>query len=149
MERPYVICHILSSLDGKKQGRLLRGRKQQESLVQSIGRYRTEMNARSVTVWNHYNKGYQFPKSLYWKKRRSAGRDFVADDRADLYFVSVDVDGEIGWESGIFCNKGRATAHVIEVLTASTRQLIKPVCGKQEFPILLQVKRNWTVRLDQ
>lgn len=36
MERPYVICHILSSLDGKITGRLW-GRKQQESLVQSMG----------------------------------------------------------------------------------------------------------------
>ena len=56
--------------------------------------------------------------------------DFVANDKADQYFVSVDVDGEIGWESGTFCNKGRAPAHVIEVLTASTPAAYKACLRK-------------------
>ena len=46
--------------------------------------------------------------------------DYVADSGAALYFVSLDVDGEIGWESGTFCNKGREPAHAIEILTGAT-----------------------------
>ena len=43
--------------------------------------------------------------------------DFVARTDALLYYVSIDILGEIGWESGTFCKPGRPDAHVIEVLT--------------------------------
>ena len=46
--------------------------------------------------------------------------DFVADNHAPLYYVSVDTQGEIGWESGIFHKAGRPDAHVIEILTEQT-----------------------------
>lgn len=46
--------------------------------------------------------------------------DFVAEDHAALYYVSVDTQGEIGWESGTFRKSGRPDAHVIEVLTEQT-----------------------------
>lgn len=43
--------------------------------------------------------------------------DFVAGDETKPYFVALDIRGELGWESGRFANKGRAKAHVIEILT--------------------------------
>lgn len=46
--------------------------------------------------------------------------DFVADENADLYYVSVDTEGEIGWESGTFYYRGTTPTHVIEILTGST-----------------------------
>lgn len=46
--------------------------------------------------------------------------DFIAEDQAELYYISVDVNGEIGWESGTFCIRGKNKAHVIEILTQST-----------------------------
>ena len=56
--------------------------------------------------------------------------DYIADNRADLYYISVDVEGEIGWESGIFRNKGREPAHVIEILTATTPAAYKAYLRK-------------------
>lgn len=44
MERPYVICHILSSLDGKITGPFM-GTEAAGVLGAEYGRYRTEMNA--------------------------------------------------------------------------------------------------------
>lgn len=44
MERPYVICHILSSLDGKITG-LFMGTEAVGALAAAYGKYRTEMNA--------------------------------------------------------------------------------------------------------
>ena len=43
--------------------------------------------------------------------------DFVAGDETKPYFVALDAKGELGWENGRFANKGRAEAHVIEILT--------------------------------
>lgn len=43
--------------------------------------------------------------------------DFIAENHASLYYVSVDALGEIGWTSGTFQKAGRPNAHVIEILT--------------------------------
>lgn len=130
MERPCVICHILSSLDGKITGPFM-GTEAAGVLGAEYGRYRTEMNARALLYGTTTTKEFTgFRKPVLEKTEEVPEGDFVADDRADLYFVSVDVDGEIGWESGIFCNKGRAPAHVIEVLTASTPAAYKACLRK-------------------
>lgn len=44
MERPYVICHILSSLDGKITGPFM-GTEAVGALGAEYGKYRTKMNA--------------------------------------------------------------------------------------------------------
>ena len=44
MKRPYVICHILSSLDGKINGPFM-GTQSAGSLAREYGRLRTEMDA--------------------------------------------------------------------------------------------------------
>lgn len=130
MERPCVICHILSSLDGKITGPFM-GTEAAGVLGAEYGRYRTEMNARALLYGTTTTKEFTgFRKPVLEKTEEVPEGDFVADDRADLYFVSVDVDGEIGWESGIFCNKGREPAHVIEVLTASTPAAYKACLRK-------------------
>ena len=101
------------------------------ALGAEYGRYRTEMNARALLYGTTTTKEFTgFRKPVLEETEEVPEGDFVADDRADLYFVSVDVDGEIGWESGIFCNKGRAPAHVIEVLTASTPTAYKACLRK-------------------
>lgn len=48
--------------------------------------------------------------------------DFVAGDETKPYFIALDAKGELGWESGRFANKGRAGAHVIEILTEAELQ---------------------------
>lgn len=46
--------------------------------------------------------------------------DFIAQNHAEIYYVSLDTQGEIGWESGTFRKAGRPDAHVIEILTENT-----------------------------
>ena len=96
MERPYVICHILSSLDGKITGPFM-GTESVGALGAGYGKYRTEMNADA------------------WLYGPTTTKEFTGFRKPVL-----EEAGEIGWESGIFRNKGRVPAHVIEVLTAST-----------------------------
>lgn len=130
MERPYVICHILSSLDGKITGPFM-GTEAVGALGGEYGKYRTKMNAGALLYGTTTTKEFVgFRKPVLEETEEVPEGDFVANDRADQYFVSVDVDGEIGWESGTFCNKGRAPAHVIEVLTASTPAAYKACLRK-------------------
>ena len=134
MERPYVICHILSSLDGKINGPFMGT----EALGAEYGKYRTELNADAWLYGTTTTKEFtSFCRPVLENVSEVPDGDFIADDRAELYYVSVDVDGEIGWESGIFRNKGRAPAHVIEILTASTQAAYKAYLRKRGVSYLI------------
>lgn len=100
MRRPYVICHILSSLDGKISGPFM-GMESVSMLGAEYGKFRTKLDA----------------------------------------------DGEIGWESGVFSNKGRTPAHVIEVLTESTPAAYKDYLRKRSVSYIIAGEKNLDYRL--
>ena len=121
MNRPYIVCHILSALDGKITGPFMR-----TSAAQAIGgeyaRIREEYHANAWLYGTKTTKEF----TAFHKPELDAVNafapegDFVAQANAPLYYVSVDTLGEIGWESGTFCKPDRPDAHVIEVLTKKT-----------------------------
>lgn len=120
MNRPYIICHILSALDGKITGEFM-GMESVRSVSDEYGRIRTEYQADAWlygTVTTKEFIGWRKPE-LDFEAEVPDG-DFVAEAQSALYYVSVDTQGEIGWESGTFRKAGRPDAHVIEVLTEQT-----------------------------
>lgn len=142
MERPYVICHILSSLDGKITGPFM-GTEAVGKLSAEYGKYRTEMKADAWLYGTTTTKEFTgFRRPVLEKCAEAPDGDFIADDRAELYYVSVDVDGEIGWESGTFRNRGRAPAHVIEILTASTPAVYKDYLRKRGVSYIIAGKKE-------
>ncbi|MCU6687830.1 RibD family protein [Dorea acetigenes] len=117
MNRPYVICHILSSLDGKINGPFM-ATETTRSLGGEYGKIRTEMNADAWLYGTTTVKEFlNFREPVLEEDAHVPEGDFVAGDKAKPYFVALDTKGELGWESGRFSNKGRAEAHVIEILT--------------------------------
>ena len=125
MKRPYVICHILSSLDGKINGPFM-STQSAGSLAQEYGRLRAEMDADAWMYGTSTIKEFTAHKKPVLKDGNPAAvkGDFVADDHAELYYVSIDTAGEIGWESGTFNIRGR-DSHVIELLTEVTSNAYK------------------------
>lgn len=117
MNRPYVLCHILSSLDGKINGPFM-AVDATRSLSGEYGRIRTEMNADAWLYGTTTVKEFlNFREPVLEENAHVPEGDFVAGDETKPYFVALDTRGEFGWESGRFANKGRAEAHVIEILT--------------------------------
>lgn len=117
MDRPYVICHILSSLDGKINGPFMAA-DAARPLGGEYGKIRTEMNADAWLYGTTTVKEFlNFQKPVLEEDACALAGDFVAGDETKPYFVAIDAKGELGWESGRFANKGRAEAHVIEILT--------------------------------
>ena len=117
MNRPYTICHILSALDGKITGEFME-MESARSVSEEYGRIRTEYQADAWlygTITTKEFTGWRKPEPDFGTEVPDG--DFVAEKQAPLYYVSVDVQGEIGWESGTFHKAGRPDAHVIEVLT--------------------------------
>ncbi|MDN0060278.1 RibD family protein [Mediterraneibacter glycyrrhizinilyticus] len=124
MKRPYVICHILSSLDGKINGPFM-GTQSAGSLAREYGRIRTEMDADAWMYGTSTAKEFTAHSTPVLKSDSpSVEGDFAAVDHAELYYVSIDTKGEIGWESGTFNIRGR-DSHVIEILTESTPDAYK------------------------
>lgn len=126
MNRPYVICHILSALDRKITGEFM-GTESAQPAGEEYARIRTEFHADAWlygTVTTKEFTGYRKPEFGPVTEDIPKG-DFVAEKGAGLYYISVDVEGEIGWESGTFQKAGRPDAHVIEILTEKTNAAYK------------------------
>lgn len=151
MNRPYVICHILSSLDGKINGPFM-GTETVGRLGVEYGRIRTDMHADAWLYGTTTTKEFiDFRLPVLDLQQEVSEGDFIAEDHAQLYYVSVDIEGEIGWESGMFSNKGRAQAHVIEILTESTPLAYKAylqdkgvsyiIAGKQQLDCNLAMEK--------
>lgn len=120
MKRPYIICHILSALDGKITGAFM-GTKAAQTVSKEYARIRTEYQADAWLYGTVTTKEFtQGRKPELEPAAEVPDGDFVAENDSALYYVSVDTQGEIGWESGTFRKAGRPDAHVIEVLTEQT-----------------------------
>lgn len=121
MKRPYIVCHILSTLDGKITGPSF-GAPKTQAVSEEYARIREEYHADAWLYGTTTTKeftGFCRPVVDGIPPCVPDG-DFVAQSNAALYYVSVDTLGEIGWESGTFRKAGRPDAHVIEVLTEAT-----------------------------
>lgn len=131
MKRPYVICHILSSLDGKINGPFM-GTESAGTLGKAYGDFRMEMNADGWLYGTTTTKEFTgFREPVLAESSEVPEGDFIAESQAELYYISVDVDGEVGWESGTFINRERTPAHVVEILTASTPASYKDYLRKK------------------
>ena len=137
MNRPYTICHILSALDGKITGSFM-GTEGARTVSEEYGRIRTEYQADAwlygTATMKEFSEGRE--PELEAVTEVPDG-DFVAEAGAALYCASIDVHGEIGWESGTFRKAGRPDAHVIEVLTEQTPAAYRAYLRKQGVSYIL------------
>ncbi len=122
LDRPYIICHMATSLDGKVAGDYLKVERQADfaAIYEKIhDSYESKawMCGR-VTMEEHFTFGHKLdlkdedippiPKT-----------DFVANKNAESFAVAVDPSGKLGWtENSIKSwNEHRTDDHIVEVLT--------------------------------
>lgn len=116
---PKIICHMLTSVDGKITGPFMNTgaasavdeeyERTNESYYPQAwlcGRITTDEN------FTFYRK-----PTLDENAPAVSGGDFVAVKNAPMYYVSVDASGRIGWETNVLHYADRPAAHIIEVLT--------------------------------
>lgn len=135
MNRPYIFCHMMTSLDGKIMGRYMET---------------TEGNQAGDVFYN-----ISFGKQPYYKHQGwLSGRittddnftlykepvldaaapevpkgDYVVKPDTGMYYVSVDPSGKLGWESNTLTYID-TTAHVLEVLTGKAENAYKAFLRK-------------------
>lgn len=117
--RPYVICHILSAIDGKIDGDFFR-MPELLPVREELSKIRREYGCDAVlngavTAAEIYAYGY-------WEAERETGKaypreDFVGDVGLKNFIVVVDPKGSLRWGRNVIDRKGQPKSHVIEILT--------------------------------
>lgn len=135
MNRPYIFCHMMTSIDGKIMGNYMdtpegeaAGNEFYDIAFGSNPYYRHQgwLSGRVTTDDN-----FTFYKCLVLEEDASPvpEGDFVALPNASMYYVSVDPSGKLGWESNQLTYMD-TTAHVLEVLTEKAGNAYKAFLRK-------------------
>lgn len=120
--RPHVICHIFASIDGRIDGPYMFDPASLGSRG-AYGELREGLDADATAYGTVTTRGF-IGSGL---PRTDPGAavpegDFVADgaSEASSYYVSLDPEGTLAWDSATFRRPGRGDAHVVELLARST-----------------------------
>ena len=129
MNRPYIICHMVTSLDGKVTGDFLFSPECEDAteIYYDINR-KLKCNGficGRVTMESSFTQGYYPDLSDYEPVRHDVGHkmDFMLDleDMTGFYAVAFDPKGKLGWKSNKIIDPdgdpGYDGAQIIEVLT--------------------------------
>lgn len=121
MSRPYVICHMVMSVDGKVTGDFLYTPEcvKATDLYYQINRdYKADAFACGrITMEGSFTGGWYPDLSAYGAVENKT--DFVPENLAGFYAVSFDPKGRLGWKENkiIDDDPGYGGAQIIEVLT--------------------------------
>lgn len=119
IDRPYIICHMVMSLDGKITGAYMDSSAAEYSFeeYERINKFyapQAWMNGRITVDENFtFNAVPKLEKDVLSVQHV----DYAATTDAANYLVAVDPSGRLGWQQNYVEYAGRPRAHVIELLT--------------------------------
>lgn len=122
MNRPYIFCHMMTSLDGKIMGNYMdtpEGEAAGEVFYNiAFGKnpYYKHQGWLSGRVTTDDNFTFYEKPEIRENETDVPDGDFVTEPGAGMYYVSVDPSGKLGWKSSVLTYQD-TTAHVLEVLT--------------------------------
>jgi len=121
MERPYIIYHMVTSLDGKVTGSFLADQACQpavEAYYQINRDYQADAYACGrVTMEGSFTEGW-YPDLTPFAHAAVPCGDYAAQPHAGFYAVAFDRRGRLGWKTSRIEDQdpGYGGAHIIEVL---------------------------------
>ncbi|WP_262021708.1 RibD family protein [Vibrio quintilis] len=130
MDRPYIFCHMITSIDGKIVGNF-KNLPEYTSAADTFyeiafgkTRYYQHQGWLSGRVTTDDNFTFYKVPDLPETYEPVPVGDFVADSNAEKYYISVDPSGKLAWDSNTL-NYRETTAHVLEVLTEKASNAYK------------------------
>ena len=130
MNRPYIFCHMMTSLDGKIMGDYM-GTPEGEAAGNvfyeiAFGKepYYHHQGWLSGRITTDDNFTFYESPELDENAAPVPEGDFIVKAEVPMYYVSVDPSGRLGWKSDIL-HYVDTTAHVIEVLTEKASNAYK------------------------
>lgn len=125
MSKPYIICHMVVSIDGKVTGEFLSS-PESAPACDVYYKIHREYNADGfacgrVTMEGSFTGGW-YPILDEFEGESISREDFIADADADFYAVSFDRHGRLGWKGAKILDEdpGYDGAHIVEVLCEDT-----------------------------
>lgn len=122
MNRPYIICHMTTSLDGKVTGDFLKDPRCEDA-IEAYYEINRQLSAEAfacgrITMSESFAGDY-YPDLYEYAVGKPDRSDFIADNRTGFYAVSFDRYGRLGWQSSKINDDdpGYANAHIIQVMT--------------------------------
>lgn len=121
MDRPYIICHMTATLDGKISGPAFSYPETAELSrhYQQLHRaIRADATAYGKTTVEEILTRGRRPDLAAFQDAAVPREDFIADAQAAMYLVAVDPDGGLGWTGAAVQGRGPGYdgAHIIEIL---------------------------------
>lgn len=123
--RPYIICHMVTSIDGKVTGDFLYHPESEPAteVYYQINRdYKADAFACGrVTMEGSFTQGW-YPDLTAFQDTILPREDYVADPEAKFFAVAFDRRGRLGWKASRISDEdpGYDNAHIIEVLCEDT-----------------------------
>ncbi len=123
MNRPYIICHMVTSIDGKVTGDFL-GEEICSGACDIYYNINRELESNGficgrVTMEGSFTKGWYPDLSIY--ESVPMKRDHVVDNLSGRYAIAFDSKGKLGWQSSKIVDPdgdpGYDGAQIVEVLT--------------------------------
>ncbi|MBE6949218.1 MAG: pyrimidine reductase [Ruminococcaceae bacterium] len=121
MNRPYIICHMVTSIDGKVTGDFLF---QRESEAGTEDYYKINRDFKAdgfacgrVTMEGSFTGGWQ-PDLTPFADAKIKRSDRISDKEAKFFAVSFDRHGRLGWKTPRIIDEdpGYGNAHIIQVM---------------------------------
>ena len=142
MTRPYIICHMVTSIDGKVTGDFLF---QNECAEATDIYYRINRERKAdgficgrVTMEGSFTEGWYPDLSKY--KHVNKKTDFLVNDLSGFYAVAFDTHGKLGWRSNKITDPdgdpGYDGAQIIEVLSEDVDERYLTYLEAMEIPYI-------------
>lgn len=141
MERPYIFCHMLTSLDGKIMGKYMDIPEGENAIREfykiAFGAHRhyRHQGWLSGRVTTDDNFTFYNSPELDEQVHDVPEGDFIAR-KSEMYYVSVDLSGKLGWKSHTLTYED-TTAEVIEVLGTQASPAYKAFLRKLGISYLI------------
>lgn len=157
MNRPYIICHMVTSLDGKVTGEFL-SQTECESSCEIYYDINRSLKSNGficgrVTMEGSFTGGYYPDLSKYEPAKFPSGHktDFMLDDMTGFYAVAFDPKGKLGWKSNKIIDPdgdpGYDGAQIIEVLTEQADDRYLSYLMDMEIPFIIAGETEIDVNL--
>lgn len=156
---PYVICHMVTSIDGKITGDFLytdKGIEVSESYYEINRKLKGDGFACGrITMESSFTDGFK-PDLSEFENTDIACEDFIAQ-KHDYYAVSFDRHGNVGWTDSKIHDEdpGYDNCHIIEVLSEDTpKQMLSYYrktgasyifAGKDDIDVSLALKKLYSI----
>lgn len=120
MNKPYIICHMMTSLDGKITGEYM-NTEAADYVGEKYDRLHDDFKAKAWMCGRiTFDDNFTFYEKVDLKPFENAvveREDFIVEAKAEKYSLAVDPHGKLAWKNNTIDYNNRVLSHVVEVLT--------------------------------